>query len=104
MNKQEYKPLTKEQYNSIKAGDVIERMLAFCIPVYLLVSEVDDKLIYTGKGGWTFDRNTGLEIDEDISHTVSYISKILTEEEIKTVKEKGKLIKLEETNDKSKPI
>lgn len=89
--KQEHKPLTKEQYNSIKAGDVIERMLGFCIPVYLVVSKVDDKMIYTGDEGWTFDRNTGLEIDEDISVTVSYISKILTEEEKEIVNKKGKL-------------
>lgn len=89
--KQEHKPLTKEQYNSIKPGDVIERMLAFCIPLYLIVSEVDDKFIYAGKGGWVFDRNTGLEIDEDISHTVSYIRKVLTEEEKQIVIQKGKL-------------
>ena len=75
MSKQEYKPLTKEQYNSIKVGDVIERMLAFCIPCYLNVQEVTDKVIDCG---WTFDRNTGLEINEDIPTTVSYISKILT--------------------------
>lgn len=91
--KQEHKPLTREEYNSIKAGDVIERMLGFCIPVYLIVSNVDDKLIYTGEEGWKFDKNTGLEIDEDISVTVSYISKILNEEEKEIVKQNGKLPK-----------
>lgn len=89
--KQHHTPLTQEQYNSIKSGDVIERMLAFCIPCYLIVSKVDEKMIYTGDEGWTFDRNTGLEIDEDIPTTVSYISKILTEEEKQLVQENGKL-------------
>ena len=76
--KQTHIPLSKEQYNSIKPGDVIERMLAFAVPVYLNVQNVNDKLIDCG---WTFDRNTGLEIDEDLSVTASYISKILTEDQ-----------------------
>ena len=83
-----HNPLTKEQYNSIKSGDVIERMLAFSIPMYLVVQSVSDELIDCG---WTFDRNTGLEIDKDISSTVSYISKILNEQEKKIIKNGGKL-------------
>lgn len=83
-----HNPLTKEQYHSIKAGDVIERMLGFSIPMYLVVQDVTDERI---ECGWVFDRNTGLEIDEDISVTVSYISKILTEDEKKIVKNGGKL-------------
>lgn len=75
---QTHTPLTKEQYNSIKKGDVIERMLAFAVPMYLNVQNVSDKIIDCG---WTFDRNTGLEIDEDIPVTVSYISKILNDEQ-----------------------
>lgn len=71
--KQEHNPLTKEEYNSIKPGDVIVRMLAFCIPMQLVVQSVSDTII---DAGWTFDRNTGLEIDEDIPVTVSYISEI----------------------------
>ena len=85
--KQEYTPLTKEQYQAIKPGDVIERMLAFCIPMYLNVQKVEDNII---DAGWTFDRNTGLEIDEDIPLTVSYIRRVLTEEQkelLKTQKE-----------------
>lgn len=81
--KQEYKPLTKEEYRSIKQGDIIERQLAFAIPMYLRVQSIVDDII---DAGWTFDRNTGLEIDEDISHTVSYISKVLTPEEAKDLK------------------
>ena len=76
--KQEYNPLTTQQLHSIKKGDVIERMLAFCVPMYLIVQKVENDIIDCG---WTFDRNTGLEIDEDIPTTVSYIRRILTEEQ-----------------------
>lgn len=76
--KQEYKPLTKEELASIKPGDVIERMLAFCIPCELIVQSVDEKII---DAGWIFDRLTGLEIDEDIPTTVSYISRIIKRKE-----------------------
>ncbi len=86
-----HNPLTKEQYNSIKAGDVIERMLAFCIPNYFIVESVDDKYIHAGGLGWKFDKNTGIEVDEDISVPVSYISKILTEEQKLIIKNGGKL-------------
>ena len=83
MKNQKYNPIEKEILLSIKKGDVIERMLGFCVPMYLIVQEVSETVIYCG---WTFDRNTGLEIDEDISATVSYISKVLTEEEKEQVK------------------
>lgn len=73
----DYTPLSKDELNTIKKGDVIERMLAFCIPCYIVVQEVTDDRI---DAGWIFDRNTGLEIDPDISHTVSYIRRVLTEE------------------------
>ena len=85
--KQKHTPLTKEQYQAIKPGDVIERMLAFCIPMYLNVQKVEDGII---DAGWTFDRNTGLEIDGDIPLSVSYIRRVLTEEQkelLKTQKE-----------------
>jgi len=83
--KQEYNPLSKEVLHNIKKGDVIERMLGFCIPMNLIVQEVTEDIIDCG---WTFDRHTGLEIDEYISVTVSYISKVLNEEEKATVKVK----------------
>jgi hypothetical protein len=79
-----YTPLTKKELNDIKPGDVIERMLGFRIPVYLVVQSVSETIIDCG---WIFDRNTGLEIDEDISITVSYIRKVLSEEEKKLVKQ-----------------
>lgn len=77
--KQSYTPLTREEYNQIKPGDVIERMLAFCIPMYLVVQKIENGVIDAGL--WTFDTNTGLEIDEDIPTTVSYIRRVLTEEQ-----------------------
>ena len=88
MTKQSYKPLSKEVYKSIKPGDVIERMLAFSLPCYLVVQTVTNTLI---KCGWDFDRETGLEVDDDIPVTVSYISKILNEEEKVIIKNGGKL-------------
>jgi hypothetical protein len=75
--KQSYNPLTKEAYHSIKKGDVIVRMLAFCMPDKLIVNEVTENVITAG--WWEFDRNTGVEIDEDISVPVSYISEIILE-------------------------
>ena len=86
--KYKYFPLSKEQYRAIKVGDVIERMLCFAIPVYLNVIAVTDTIIDCG---WTFDRDTGLEIDKDITTTASYISKVLTEEEKKIVSSGGKI-------------
>lgn len=97
MEEKGYKPLTKEEYNSIKVGDVLERMLGFVIPVYVNVINVTDTVIDCG---WTFDRNTGLEIDEflqdindrrEVKLQISYISKILSEEQKEIVKNGGKL-------------
>jgi hypothetical protein len=84
----EYTPMSKKDLHNIQEGDVIERMLGFQIPVYLIVKNITENTI---EAGWIFDRNTGLEIDEDIPLAVSYIRKILTEEEKVIVKEKGKL-------------
>jgi hypothetical protein len=78
--KQEYIPLSKEEYRSIAVGDIIVRQLVFLIPMQLKVMELtEDRIIC---GFWEFDRNTGLEIDEDISHTVSYISEIIKNETV----------------------
>lgn len=81
--KQSYNPLTKEELLAIKKGDVIERMLAFAIPHYLMVREVTDTVI---DAGWTFNRETGMEIDEDIPTTVSYIRRVMTEEQRELLK------------------
>lgn len=74
----DYHPLTKEQLRAIKPGDVIERMLGFAIPCYLVVQEVTEDLIMAC---WEFHRDTGLEKDDDIPSTVSYIRRVLTEEQ-----------------------
>jgi hypothetical protein len=79
---QSYKPLSVQEYESIKVGDIIIRMIAFVLPIELTVTAVDEKVITTG--AWRFDRKTGIEIDEDIPTAVSYISEILepTEDEV----------------------
>lgn len=84
---QKYNPMNKKDLLNIKPGDLIERMLGFSIPVYLVVQEVTDDLI---KAGWEFDRNTGLEVDDDIPVKVSYIRRVMNEEQkelLKTQKE-----------------
>jgi hypothetical protein len=86
--KQEHNPLTKEQYHVIKVGDVIERMLGFSIPMYLKVGNVTDDVIDCG---WEFNRHTGIEIDEYIPTPVSYIKRVLTEEQKELIKNGGKL-------------
>ena len=79
-----YSPMTREDLHSIKAGDVIERMLAFKIPMYLIVKEVKGDII---DACWTFNKNTGLEIDEDIQRNapdlqISYIRRVMTPEQL----------------------
>lgn len=92
-----YTPMTKEALLQIKKGDVIERMLAFKIPVYLIVGEVtEDRII----SAWEFDRNTGLEIDEDIQRMspgiqISYIRRVLTEEQKQYLAEGNKTVPYE---------
>lgn len=86
--KQQYNPLPKETIRAIKIGDVIERMLGFAVPMYLNVVDVTEDIIDCG---WIFNRLTGLEIDDDIPTTVSYISKVLNEEEKEIIKNGGKI-------------
>ena len=45
-------------------------MLAGVIPVDLIITEVTDDLIICG--AWEFDRDTGIEVDDDISCQVSH--------------------------------
>lgn len=80
-----YQPLSKEQLHQIKEGDVIERMLAFKIPMHLIVQKVTEDII---DAGWTFSRHTGIEIDDDIPSPVSYIKRVLSEEEKQKLNEK----------------
>lgn len=91
MTKQSYEPLSKEELRAIKEGDIIQRMLAFCIPVYLRVDEVTEDSI---KAGWVFDRHTGLEIDEYIPITVSYIRQVMSPEEADALIAANKIVSL----------
>ncbi len=47
----------------IKPGDTVTRWLAGTIPMDLRVQSVTDDIIDCG---WTFDRKTGAEVDEDL--------------------------------------
>lgn len=85
--------MSYEDLQKIAKGDVIERMLAFTIPNYLKVSRVEKELIWCGP--WCFNRRTGVEIDEDVPSTVSYIRRVLTEEQKRMLSEGVKFLPLE---------
>ena len=54
-------------FKDIKKDDTVTRLLGGVLPMELIVTSVDDDFIYCGEvGGWKFDRNTGMEIDEDL--------------------------------------
>jgi len=61
-------------FSHIKAGDVVTRMLAGTVPMQLRVTEVDEELIYCGTPGqgWSFDRQTGAEVDDDLGWGPAY--------------------------------
>jgi hypothetical protein len=54
-------------FEQVKPGDTVVRMLAGA-PMQLAVTEVDDRFIYCGPDavGWKFDRQTGMEVDEEL--------------------------------------
>ena len=47
-----------------EVGDVVTRMLAGTVPMQLKVTKIEGDLITCG--WWTFDAETGAEIDEDL--------------------------------------
>jgi len=53
-------------FGHLKPGDKVTRMLAGTIPVELTVNLVKNGLIVAG-GLWTFDAETGAEIDEGLN-------------------------------------
>lgn len=55
---------------ALQPGDKVQRLLAGIVPMTLNVSHVDDKVITCGP--WTFDRDTGIEIDEDLGWGTAY--------------------------------
>lgn len=88
MPKQEFAQMSEKDLLAIRPGDIIERMLAFCIPQYIGVGKVTDDVIEAGL--WEFDRKTGVEIDKDIPVKVSYIRRRVTKEMKKYLDESGK--------------
>lgn len=58
-------------FRDLKVGDTVTRMLAGKIPMKVVITQVDDNLI-TCAGGWTFDRNTGVEEDEYLEWGVKF--------------------------------
>ena len=52
------------KFQDIKVDDVVTRMLAGTVPVNLKVSEISENLIHCGP--WTFSRQSGAEIDEEL--------------------------------------
>lgn len=59
-------PLFKREWNGtdVKVGDAVTRYLAGVIPVPMKVTAVSADRIMCGN--WTFDRKTGVEIDEEL--------------------------------------
>lgn len=63
-----------EKLKNVKVGDKLTRLIAGVVPMTVVVGEITDKVIKCGsidgtvawEEGWTFDRKTGAEIDEDL--------------------------------------
>lgn len=51
-------------FHHIKRGDMVVRILGGVLPMPMQVTDVDDTLIHCGP--WTFDRETGAEVDHDL--------------------------------------
>lgn len=59
-------------WRSVSIGDIVVRMLAGA-PMPLTVTAADDERIYCGgSGGWTFDRATGVEVDDELGWGPAY--------------------------------
>ena len=63
----------------IQVGQTVTRLLAGCIPMELIVTEVGEKLIKCGS--WEFDRESGLEVDPLLGAPPQYISHIVIQKE-----------------------
>lgn len=58
------KPVRGQDFSDVKVGDTVTRLLAEVVPMQLVVTAVDERLIYCGD--YTFDRATGFEVDEEL--------------------------------------
>lgn len=72
--------LNGRDFRHVKVGDTVRRMLAGVVPMDLVVSEIDDQLIHCGD--WTFDRDTGAEVDLELgwdgkTKTGSYLTGVI---------------------------
>ena len=56
-------------FSTVKVGDVVTRLLGGVIPMLVNVTEITPAHIVCGP--WVFDKQTGEEIDDDISCSVS---------------------------------
>lgn len=61
-------------FRDVKVGDTVHRLLAGLIPMNLPVEKVTEDLIIC-VGGWEFDRDTGVEVDDMIPMQVSHLVK-----------------------------
>jgi len=60
-----------KDFYAVQAGFRVHRLMAGSIPMTLTVTKVTEQLIVCG-GGWTFDRRTGIEVDEELGWGVDY--------------------------------
>ena len=58
-------------FRHFQKGDKVRRMLVGVIPRDLIITEVTDDLIICD--WWQFDRDSGIEVDDDISCPVSHL-------------------------------
>jgi hypothetical protein len=58
--------LVLRNFEHVQVGDTVTRMLAGQYPMILKVTQITDDLIVCGEHGWTFDRKTGAEVDDEI--------------------------------------
>jgi len=101
----DYNPLSQDELKSIKKGDIIERMIGFLVPMYLMVSDVKNDIIlaevflsndksvlidFMPDPIWEFNVNTGLEIDERFKKPPSYIRRIINQKELDYINEEIK--------------
>lgn len=57
-------------FRDLKVGDIVTRKLGGVVPMKLRITEVTDTLIICG--WWKFDRETGVEEDEDLGWGVAF--------------------------------
>ena len=77
---------TREKINNLKLGDTVTRMLAGTLSMPVVIQTIEEDIIIcgspdgfiTGREGWTFNKDTGAEVDKDlgwdgITKTGSYL-------------------------------